>query len=159
MEQLFILSLSCMLSGVILIYIGMNTLLAKVIGRVKIKLPIVGWEVDTDVPAVGILGLGTFLIFFPLYKWPSDFQHEVIRISGQITTQGRSSHEGTMLGVLPGRYTTFTDSQGNFTFDVFAGEASYTGIAYLRDGDTRLTHIRGIVIKESKGSFNHEFER
>jgi len=163
--RFLLLPLTCMVIGSIALIAGIYFLKEQKFvkengseGSTEVELPFFG-RLKTNYPSLITIFIGAALVIFPIYKWPSGYVHEGLDIEGEILREGQGSHIGTIVGVVPGRYTTSTDSKGKFTLTVRAGESSYTGIAYYKDSETSDIHVSRISIEEKKGRFNHLFRR
>jgi hypothetical protein len=120
--------------------------------------------ITIEVGGTAALWLAALLVFNFVYP-ESMLQRpdltEKMPIFGKITKEGRSSHEGIMIGIISENCKTFTDSNGNYEIQILPGENSYTGLAYFRDGGVKDIYIGGVNIdpKTKKGTFNYAFGR
>lgn len=161
----FVLSIACMVIGFIFGLVGLYLLakqkfIREADGETIVEIPWLG-RLKTNYPSLAAFFIGAGLVIYPVYSQLTElgYEHEVYIIDGSVKREGATSHEGTMIGVIPGRYLKPTDSNGDFKLDVYVGESSYTGIAFYRDLDSRDIHLSGITIENNRGSLNHVFRR
>jgi len=167
MDQRFILSLLGILSGFVFGVLGIYLIRKQKFvrnpstGSIEIELPIFG-RIKTNYPSIACVFLGAFLIFYSLYSCPPIPPKPLkMSISGKIIKEGRSSHEGIMVGIIPGAWQTFTDCNGNYEMQVLRGETSYTEVAFHRNGNRKDYYLSGVPIdlETNKGNFSYVFGR
>jgi hypothetical protein len=118
---------------------------------VELQIPLFG-QLKTNYPAALALFLGGFLLYYPLSRWPE--AGAKLPISGRITIEGRSSHEGVMVGIVAGGQMTITRSDGSFELRVPEGETAYTGLALYTDGTTKDVYLGPVDLDEGSGKFD-----
>jgi hypothetical protein len=123
---------------------------------IDIDIPFFG-KIKTNYPSVTALFLGTFLIWLPIDKWSSE--PDRIPVSGQVIVEGRQSHDGVIVGIIPGSHKTFTHNDGSYNLDISRGETSYTGVAYYREGNQKDVYLGGVNFDTNKGTFNAALRR
>ncbi len=159
MSERMILSLISMLAGCFL-SIGSFILLYtqkfvkdKETGKISVELPFFG-RITTNYPALILTFFGAAFILVPVnycYQNP-----EMLPIHGKVELQGGPVNDGILIGIIPDKYKTFTNTDGSFRIEVVSDGHSYTGLAYYRSGDRTFTHTSGIDLDKGmkSGEFN-----
>jgi hypothetical protein len=156
MEPRLLLSLGSMVAGFIFGVGGMYLLATQKFmqtpgGIIEVKIPFFG-RLKTNYPAAIFVFFGSFLVFYPLHLWHQT--PETIPVIGKIEKIGQLSHEGIMVGIIPDRYKTFTNSDGSYTIEVDKQGHSYAAFAYYTNGSQYAFKIQGVKVSKDKGAFD-----
>jgi hypothetical protein len=161
MDPRLILSIICMSVGAIFGIASLYLLFKQkpvldASGNVtEVDIPLFG-KLKTNYPSLAGLFIASFLVWFPLHKWPAPLEVKRIPVSGKITLKGKASYGGVIVGVVPGNVVRLRDD-GSYDLDVLEGERSYTGVAYY-DGqgskESKDIYLGGVSVAMGKGTFN-----
>jgi hypothetical protein len=158
MDLRLVLSLGMMIGGLIFGLGGMYLLAKQKFVRGKdnateVEIPVFG-RIKTNYPSLVAVLLGTFLLYMPLQKLPTEAPK--LHIEGQVTQDGQPRKKEIMVVLAPARYKNFTQSDGKIAMDVdnVPGEGDYTGIAYFTDGNCKDVKFADVSTTKDGGEFN-----
>ena len=122
-------------------------------------------QISSKNAGVGLCIIGACLAGFVLFMIPPPFEHRTILVAGKVTKEGFSDHNGILIGVIPNRFKTITNSDGSYSIPVYKGDASYSAVALYRNGSEMAIILQGFKSKVTMPHLitplggNYEFQK